>query len=38
VVLTGQHSEQKAVSRERKVSSLDVAEMYLIAIKEAIGW
>ncbi len=38
VVLTGQHSEQKAVPRDRKVISLAVAEMYLIAMREAIGW
>jgi hypothetical protein len=31
-VLTGQHSEQKAVPRDRKVSSLAIAKMYLITM------
>jgi hypothetical protein len=37
-VRIGQHSEQKAVPRDRKVSSLIVAKMYLITMGEAIGW
>jgi hypothetical protein len=37
-VLTGQHSEQKAVPRDRKVSSFTVTKMYLITMREAIGW
>ncbi len=37
-VLTGRHSEQKAVPRDRKVSSLTVTKMYLITMWEAIGW
>jgi hypothetical protein len=37
-VLTGQHSEQKAVPRNRKVRSLTVTKMYLITMREAIGW
>jgi hypothetical protein len=29
-VLTGQHSEQKAVPRDRKVSSIAITKIYLI--------
>ncbi len=37
-MLTGQHSEQKAVPRDRKVSSFTVTKMYLITMGEAIDW
>ncbi len=37
-MLTGQHSEQKAVPRDMKVSSLTVTKMYLITMREVIGW
>jgi hypothetical protein len=37
-VLTWQHSEQKTVPRDRKVSSFAVTKMYLITMREAIGW
>ncbi len=37
-MLTRQHSEEKAFTTDRKVNSLTVTKMYLITMKEAIGW